>query len=98
MEPTPPVQPLSICLPATGMPLPVAPHQTLWHALQQAGVRWPASCRNGTCRTCIGQLLAGRVRYTVAWPGLLPEEKGAGLVLPCVACAETDVVLRGPGA
>ena len=76
----------------------VLPGQTLWQALQQAGVPWPVSCRNGTCRACIGRLSAGRVRYTVEWPGLLPEEKATGSVLPCVACAETDVVLHGPGA
>jgi ferredoxin len=97
MEPTPPAQPLAIRL-DTGQTLHAAPGQTLWQALQQAGVPWPVSCRNGTCRACIGRLAAGRVRYTVEWPGLLPEEKATGSVLPCVACAETDVVLCGPGA
>ena len=97
MEPTPPEQPLTIRL-DTGQTLHSAPGQTLWQALQQAGVPWPVSCRNGTCRACIGRLAAGRVRYTVEWPGLLPEEKATGSVLPCVAWAETDVVLYGPGA
>jgi len=55
------------------------------------------SCRNGTCRTCIARLTEGRVRFTVEWPGSLPEEKTAGCVLRCVACAETDVVPFGPG-
>lgn len=73
------------------------PGQTLWSALNQAGVTWPVSCRNGSCRTCLGRLVSGRVRYTVPWPGLLPEEKATGYVLPCVACAETNVVLAGPG-
>ncbi|WP_439115476.1 2Fe-2S iron-sulfur cluster-binding protein [Hydrogenophaga sp.] len=98
MEPIEPTQPLTIRLEPTGQTLPTAPDQTLWQALQQAGVVWPVSCRNGTCRACMGRLVAGRVRYTVAWPGLLPEEKAAGCVLPCVACAQTDVVLLGPGA
>jgi len=98
MEPTQPMHPLTICLEPTGQTLQAGPEQTLWQALQQVGVPWPVSCRNGTCRACMGQLLAGQVRYTVAWPGLLPEEKAAGCVLPCVAYAETDVVLRGPGA
>lgn len=97
MEPTQPAQPLTIRL-DTGQTLHAAPGQTLWQALQQAGVPWPVSCRNGTCRACIGRLASGRVRYTVEWPGLLPEEKATGSVLACVACAETDVVLHGPGA
>lgn len=76
-----------------GRTLQAQPGQTLWQALQDAGVGWPVSCRNGSCRTCMGLLLAGEVRYTVEWPGLLPEEKTQGYVLPCVACATSDVVL-----
>lgn len=79
-----------------GTVAPISPGQTLWQALDAAGVAWPVSCRNGSCRTCMGLLLAGEVRYTVDWPGLLPEEKAQGFVLPCVACATTDVVLARP--
>jgi ferredoxin len=66
---------------------------TLLQALLGAGVAWPASCRNGTCRACIGLLVSGTVRYIVEWPGLLPEEKTQRCVLPCVACPTSDVVL-----
>jgi ferredoxin len=83
----------SIQLHPCGTTLSAQPTQTLWQALQAAGVDWPVSCRNGTCRTCIGVLVAGQVRYTVEWPGLTPEEKTQGFVLPCVACAHSDVVL-----
>jgi hypothetical protein len=34
----------------------------------------------------------------MAWPGLNPEEKSEGCVLPCVAYPVTDVVLRDPFA
>ncbi len=61
---------------------------------EMGGVSWPSSCRNGTCRTCIGQLADGRVRYEIEWPGLSAEEKAQGYVLPCVAFPCTDVVLR----
>jgi ferredoxin len=71
--------------------------QTLLQTLLRAGIPWPASCRNGSCRACIGRLGAGTVRYRVAWPGLLPEEKAQGCVLPCVAEPTSDVVLLGPG-
>ena len=83
-------------LPDTGDTLVVPAGATLLQALLGAGVGWPASCRNGTCRACIGQLVSGTVRYTVEWPGLLPEEKAQGVVLPCVACPTSDVVLAPP--
>lgn len=92
-----PTHTLTLHGPATALVLQAAPDQTLLQVLLHAGVPWPVSCRNGTCRTCIGQLAEGRVHYTVEWPGLLPEEKAAGCVLPCVACAQTDVILLGPG-
>ena len=62
----------------SGQTVHCEPGQTLWQALQLAGVAWPVSCRNGSCRTCMGQLIQGRVRYAIEWPGLLPEEKAEG--------------------
>jgi ferredoxin len=57
----------------------------LLQSMESGGINWPSSCRNGTCRTCIGQLVSGSVRYEVEWPGY---------VLPCVAHPCSDVVLR----
>ena len=69
-------------------------------SLLKAGLRAMApmrsSCRNGTCRTCLCVLEAGEIAYEIDWPGLTREEKAEGLVLPCVARALTDVVLRCP--
>ena len=63
-------------------------------AAAEAGFALASSCRNGTCRACLRPLLAGQVRYRIPWPGLLPEEKASGAwVLPCVAFAESDVVI-----
>jgi len=70
-------------------------HQPLLISLEQGGIDWPSSCRNGTCRTCIGQLESGEVRYTMEWPGLSAEEKAEGYVLPCVAYPCSDLTLRG---
>jgi len=89
--------PRSIELVPSGQIVHCEPGQTLWQALQLAGVAWPVSCRNGSCRTCIGQLVQGRVRYEIDWPGLLPEEKADGWVLPCAAFPESDLVLSRPG-
>ncbi|MDP3519990.1 MAG: 2Fe-2S iron-sulfur cluster-binding protein [Hydrogenophaga sp.] len=76
--------------------LPVAPGQTLLLAMLAQGVAWPRSCRNGTCRSCLGRLAQGSVRYTVDWPGLSAEEKAEGCVLPCVAVPLDDVTLLPP--
>ena len=83
-------------LSGTGEPVAVLAGATLLQAMLGAGVAWSASCRNGSCRACIGLLESGTVRYTVEWPGLLPEEKAQGGVLPCVACPTSDVVLAPP--
>ncbi len=60
------------------------------------GLKMDSSCRNGTCRTCICQLLAGHITYRIEWPGLSPDEKQEGYILPCVAYPVSDVVLLLP--
>ncbi|CAN7686552.1 2Fe-2S iron-sulfur cluster-binding protein [Paraburkholderia sp. DD10] len=71
---------------------------TILEAAGFANLRLPRSCRNGTCRTCLCKMTTGRVRYTIEWPGLSREEKTEGYILPCVAIAETDVVIEAPEA
>lgn len=65
---------------------------------RQAGIELPASCRNGTCRTCICRMTRGRVHYRIEWPGLTREEKAEGFILPCVAYPDSDVDLEVPAA
>ena len=81
-----------------GWQLPVRFSQTLLQAALAAGVRLPSSCRNGSCRSCLARLLSGRIHYQIEWPGLLADEKADGWILPCVACADSDVVIDAPGA
>jgi ferredoxin len=69
------------------------PQQSLLTSLEAGGIAWPSSCRNGTCRTCIGHLVQGEVRYEIEWPGLSAEEKAQGCVLPCVAFPASDLTL-----
>lgn len=76
-----------------GLPFPAPAGQPLLQSAARAGVEMPSSCRNGTCRACISRLLDGRVSYRIEWPGLLPEEKAEGFILPCVAYPETDLLL-----
>lgn len=68
----------------------------LLQAAEQAGQLLPSSCRNGTCRTCLCQLVSGQVVYRIEWPGLSAEEKQEGCILPCVAYPASDVVLNLP--
>lgn len=72
--------------------------QTLLLAALDHGLRLPHSCRNGTCRACIARLVSGRIDYRIEWPGLSREEKDEGWILPCVACARSDLVLDQPQA
>ncbi len=72
-------------------------HQPLLISMEQGGIEWPSSCRNGTCRTCFGHLEKGLVRYEIEWPGLSAEEKAQGYVLPCVAHPCSPVSLRFEG-
>ena len=74
------------------------PSLTVLEAASAAHVRLPRSCRNGTCRTCLCKLVSGRVRYRIAWPGVSREEKADGWILPCVASADTDLVIEAPDA
>lgn len=65
-------------------------------AAHRAGVPIPASCRNGTCRTCMCKAQSGSVRYDIEWPGLSLDEKREGYILPCVAYAASDMVIEEP--
>lgn len=71
---------------------------SLMEAARAAGIVLPASCRNGSCRTCIARLREGSIRHRIEWPGITPEEKREGWILPCVAVAQSDVTLEAPGA
>ncbi|ARP94808.1 2Fe-2S iron-sulfur cluster-binding protein [Bordetella genomosp. 13] len=72
-------------------------HTVLVGALR-AGIRLPSSCRNGTCRTCMCRMLEGKVAYSIERPGLSPDEKAEGWILPCVAVAQSDLLLEVPNA
>lgn len=82
-----------------GYEFDAAPGRTLLQAAEDAGIEIPASCRNGTCRTCICQVVAGGpVRYRIDWPGVSADEKDEGWILPCVAEPTGDMALDIPFA
>jgi ferredoxin len=79
-----------------GVTLMLANGQSLLEAALGAGLVLRSACRNGTCRECMARVLEGRVHHRIDWPGLSAEERSEGWVLPCVAVADTDVVLLQP--
>jgi|EP01034_Spumella_vulgaris_P028757 ferredoxin len=89
---------MKVSLTVQGWQFDAGDGSTLLMAAQQAGIRLPSSCRNGTCRTCICRMGSGSVRYLVEWPGLSADEKREGYILPCVAVAQSDVELAVPAA
>jgi ferredoxin len=70
--------------------------QSLLEAALGAGLVLRSACRNGTCRECMALVLEGRVHHRIDWPGLSADERSEGWVLPCVAVADSDVVLLQP--
>ena len=78
----------------TGQTFAASPEKTLLQSAElanAAGLLIDSSCRNGTCRTCLCVLVSGEVAYRIDWPGLSPDEKRDGFILPCVAYPTSDV-------
>jgi ferredoxin len=72
--------------------------EALVAAAARAGIGLPASCRNGTCRTCMCFLIEGEIAYPGGRPGLTAEEMEEGWILPCVGRALTDLRIEVPDA
>jgi ferredoxin len=87
-----------VTLSGSGRQFAAPAEQPLLQSAREAGVLLPSSCRNGTCRECMCRLIDGRVSYAIPWPGLSPEEKREGFILPCVARPESDLLLDAPRA
>lgn len=79
-----------------GASFDLPPDTSVLQAAELAGLQVASSCRNGTCRTCICQLIDGDVFYRIEWPGLSLDEKRDGLILACVAYPLSDIVIELP--
>jgi ferredoxin len=89
----------SACIANTDLQFSAPADMPLLQAAELAAMsnlKMDSSCRNGTCRTCICQLLEGEVTYRIEWPGLSLDEKHDGFILPCVAYPLSDVVIALP--
>ncbi|MDG4556083.1 MAG: CDP-6-deoxy-delta-3,4-glucoseen reductase, partial [Candidatus Contendobacter sp.] len=64
-------------------------------ALREKGSVLPYGCRNGTCGSCMGTILAGEVSYPEGRPpGLSEREQADGKVLLCQARPRSDLVIE----
>ena len=86
----------TVVLRGQGWTFGVQPDESVLLGAEAAGVELPNSCRNGTCRTCLCQMLQGAVRYRIDWPGVSAEERADGWILPCVAYPTSELVLDVP--
>lgn len=77
--------PVTLTVLPEGRTVPVLRGHTLLQAALREGLAVPASCRNGSCRTCLSRLVSGAVRHRIEWPSLLADEIAEGWILPCVA-------------
>ncbi len=66
----------------------------LLEAMREAGLPVRKSCRNGVCGLCKCRLVTGDITYHWRKPhGLWEKHIAAGLILPCIAFAESDLVI-----
>lgn len=66
----------------------------LLEAMRKAGLSVRKSCRNGVCGLCKCRLVQGEITYHWRKPhGLWEKHIAAGLILPCIAFATSDLVV-----
>ena len=78
----------TVVLHRSGQRIPVAAHQSMLEALEQAGQSLPFSCREGMCRSCELPLLEGEAEHL---DYVLSDEERAAhqCILPCVSRARS---------
>lgn len=76
--------------------------ETVLGAAIRAGVGMPYGCKDGACASCKCRLLEGRVIHGTHQSKALSEsEEAQGMMLPCCATPQTDLVIEArtvPGA
>jgi len=75
----------------------VQPNQPLMKAAFAAGVKWPHSCKVGSCGSCRATILEGEGYHPSGIcdvPSLLKkEEMESGMVIACQWVPKTDVLV-----
>lgn len=60
---------------------------------EEAGIRLPAGCREGTCSSCVAKLMKGKVDQSEQ-KFLSPTEIESGYTVTCVAYPLSDCILE----
>jgi ferredoxin-NADP reductase len=75
----------------SGVTVTVCEDETIVEALDNAGVYVPVSCGEGTCETCISQVLEGAPDHRDAL--LTDEQRAEGSILPCCSRSLSPVIV-----
>lgn len=73
--------------------LSVPDDQYILDMAEEAGIRLPAGCREGTCSSCIAKLVRGEVDQSEQ-KFLQPSELAVGYTVTCVAYPLSDCTLE----
>lgn len=84
------VQPLTLTLSGRTYALEVRPAQTILEAALEANAPITYACRSGRCGSCVLKLKRGQLetRVGASASALHPDERAAGLFLPCISHAD----------
>lgn len=78
----------------TDYAFPVGPDESVIDAALKAGLMLPYSCRNGTCGSCLGQVIEGEIHYPNGLPPAIePAQDSDGMALFCQARAASDCLI-----
>ncbi|USD65354.1 2Fe-2S iron-sulfur cluster-binding protein [Vibrio sp. SCSIO 43136] len=75
-----------------GIEFDVDDNQTVLEAALNQNIRFPHRCQVGACTACLCRKLDGKVDYQLE-PMLTKKEREQGWIFPCLAYAETDLLL-----
>ncbi|GLC44180.1 hypothetical protein PLESTM_001564300 [Pleodorina starrii] len=65
----------------------------IYNAADHAGLHLPASCQQGSCSSCVGKVLDGRVTHSHEPQCLTPSLKAQGYVALCCASVVGDATI-----
>jgi len=75
--------------------LTTRPNETILEAVLRQGFIFPYGCRNGSCGTCKGKIITGKVHYGQHDKNSLTEaDKQAGMALFCSAVPTSDITIE----